>query len=114
MKRFAWIIAVLVLTVAAILFTVFNAAEVEIALGFWSGMVPVFAIVLVSLFIGFAGGACVAWLAGHERRRRARDLAYRNAALARQIEDLRRDQPTAPASVIDAGQSHRGKLVAGR
>jgi uncharacterized integral membrane protein len=114
MKRFAWIIAVLVLTVAAILFTVFNAAAVEIALGFWSGPVPVFAVVLVSLFVGFAVGACVAWLAGHERRRRMRDLAYRNAALTRQIEELRRDQPTAPANVIDAGQAHRAQLVAGR
>jgi uncharacterized integral membrane protein len=114
MKRFAWIIAVLILTVAAILFTVFNAAEVEIALGFWSGVVPVFAIVLVGLFLGFAAGACVAWLAGHDRRRRARDLAYRNAALMRQIEELRRDQPSAAASVFDAGQSHRGKLIVGR
>jgi uncharacterized integral membrane protein len=114
MKRLAWIIAVLVLTVAAILFTVFNAAAVEIALGFWSGPVPVFAIVLVSLFVGFAVGACVAWFAGHDRRRRARDLAYRNTALTRQIEDLRRDQPAAPASVIDAGQSRRGQLVVGR
>ena len=114
MKRFVWIAAALVLTVAAILFTVFNAVAVEIALGFWSGMVPVFAVVLVSLFIGFAIGACVAWFAGHERRRRMRDLVYRNAALTRQIEDMRRDQPTAPANVIDAGQVHRAKLVAGR
>jgi uncharacterized integral membrane protein len=114
MKRFAWIIAVLVLTVAAILFTVFNAAAVAIELGFWSGPVPVFAIVLICVFIGFVTGACIAWLAGHDRRRRARDLAYRNAALTRQIEELRREQPTAPVNVIDAGQPHRAKLVAGR
>ncbi len=114
MKRSAWIISVLILTVAAILFTVFNAADVEIEIGFWSGRVPVFAIVLVALFIGFVAGACIAWLAGHDRRRQARDLAYRNAALMRQVEELRRDQPAAPVTVIDAGQPHRAKLVAGR
>lgn len=114
MKRFTWIIAVLGLTVAAILFTVFNAAAVEIEVGFWSGPVPVFAIVLVGLFIGFVTGACIAWFAGHDRRRRARDLAYRNAALMRQVEELRRDRPSASVNVIDAGQSHRTKLVAGR
>jgi len=113
MKRFAWIIAVLVLTVAAILFTVFNAAAVAIDVGFWSGSVPVFALVLASVFVGFATGAFTAWWAGHERRRRARDLAYRNTALMRQIEDLRRDQPVASTGVIDAGQSHRARLVAG-
>jgi uncharacterized integral membrane protein len=113
MKRFAWIIAVLALTIAAILFTVFNAAAVEITTGFWSGQVPVFAIVLVSLFAGFVAGACIAWFAGHDRRRRERDLAYRNAALTRQIEELRRAQP-APANIIDAAQANRGKLVAGR
>jgi uncharacterized integral membrane protein len=114
MKRLVWLVAVLVLTVAAIFFTVFNAAAVEIKLGFWSGPVPVFAVVLASLFVGFAIGACVAWFAGHERRRRARDLAYRNVALTRQVEDLRREQPTASAKVIDAGPSNRAKLVAGR
>lgn len=114
MKRFAWIIAVLALTVAAILFTVFNAKTVDIRIGFWSGPVPVFAIVLIAVFVGFVTGACIAWLAGHERRRRARDLAYRNAALTRQIEELRREQPVASANVIDAGQAHRAKLVAGR
>jgi uncharacterized integral membrane protein len=114
MKRFVWIVAVLALTVAAILFTVFNAAAVQIEIGFWSGLVPVFAIVLVSLFIGFVTGACIAWFAGHERRRRARDLVYRNAALMRQVEELRRDQPTGPANIVDAGPSQRTRLVAGR
>jgi lipopolysaccharide assembly protein A len=113
MKRLVWIVAALVLTVAAILFTVFNAIAVEITLGFWSGPVPVFAIVLVSLFIGFVVGASVAWFAGHERRRRMRDLAYRNAALTRQVEDMRREQPTGPTNVIDSGQAHHARLVAG-
>jgi uncharacterized integral membrane protein len=113
MKRFVWIIAISVLTVAAILFTVFNTAAVAIELGFWSGLLPVFAIALGCLFIGFVAGACIAWWAGHERRRRARDLAYRNTALMRQIEELRRDQPVASTGVIDAAPSHRAKLVAG-
>ncbi len=113
MKRFAWIIAVLALTVAAILFTVFNASVVEIKLGLWSGAMPVFAAVLASLFFGVVAGSCIAWFAGHDRRRRARDLASRNSMLLRQIEELRRGQPTGPANVID-GPSQRIKLVAGR
>ncbi len=113
MKSFAWIIAVLILSVATILLAVFNAAAVEIRLGLWSGTVPAFAVILVSLFVGVMIGACIAWLAGHERRRRARDLASRNSALLRQIDELRRNQPAVPANVIDAGQPHRAKLVAG-
>jgi uncharacterized integral membrane protein len=114
MKRFAWIIAVLVLSVGAILLAVFNAAAVEIRLGLWSGAVPAFAVILASLFAGVMIGACIAWLAGHERRRQARHLANRNAALLRQIDELRRNQPAVPANVIDAGQPHRTKLAVGQ
>ncbi|MGE0120593.1 MAG: lipopolysaccharide assembly LapA domain-containing protein [Dongiaceae bacterium] len=110
MKRFAWIIAVIVLSVGTILLAVFNAATVEIRLGLWSGTMPAFAVILASLFVGVVIGTCIAWLAGHERRRRARDLANRNSALLRQIDELRRNQP---ANVIDASQPHRTKLVAG-
>lgn len=113
MRRFVWIVAVLVLSVAAILFTVFNAAAVRIDVGLWSGTVPVFAAVLASLFIGFVIGACIAWLAGHERRRRARELVGRNAALVRQIEELRRERPAEAANLIDVSPPHRGRMVAG-
>jgi len=113
MKRFGWWIAFAVLTAAAILLTVLNSAATEIHLGLWSGAVPVFAVVLASLFVGFVAGVCVAWGAGHRRRRQLREHAHRNAALLRQIDDLRRDQAAQSHKVIDTGQPHRGKLVAG-
>lgn len=113
MKRFVWIIVVLVLSVGVILLAVFNAAAVEIRLGLWSGTVPAFAVILVSLFVGAMIGACIAWLAGHGRRRQARHLASRNSTLLHQIDELRRNQPAVPANVIDAGQPHRAKLAAG-
>jgi len=113
MKRFGWWIAFAVLTAAAILFTVFNLAATEIDLGLWSGAVPVFAVVLASLLVGFVAGVFVAWAAGHGWRRQLREHSHRNAALLRQIDELRRDQAAQPQKVIDTGQSNRTKLVAG-
>jgi uncharacterized integral membrane protein len=113
MKRLGWWIAFAVLTAAAILFTVFNLATAEIDLGLWSGAVPVFAVVLASLLVGFVAGVCVAWGVGHRRRRQLREHAHRNAALQRQVDELRRDQAAQPHKVIDTGQSVRSKLVVG-
>jgi uncharacterized integral membrane protein len=109
MKRLGWWIAFAVLTAAAILFTVFNLGATEVDLGLWSGTVPLFAVVLV----GFLACLCVAWGAGYRRRRQLRAHADRNAALLRQIDELRRDQAAQPHRVIDSGQSNRTKLVAG-
>ena len=113
MKRLGWWIAFAVLTAAAILFTVFNLTATEIDLGLWSGTVPLFAVVLASLLLGFMAGLCVAWGVGHRRRRQLRAHADRNAALLRQIDELRRDQAAQPHKVIDTGQSNRSKLVVG-
>ena len=113
MKRLGWWIAFAVLTAAAILFTVFNLGTAEIDLGLWSGAVPVFAVVLASLLAGFVAGVCVAWGVGQRRRRQLREHAHRNAALQRQVDELRRDQAVQPHKVIDTGQSARGKLVVG-
>jgi len=113
MKRLGWWIAFAVLTAAAILFTVFNLGATEVDLGLWSGTVPLFAVVLASLLVGFLTGLCVAWGAGHRRRRQLRAHADRNAALLRQIDELRRDQATQPHRVIDTGPPNRTKLVAG-
>ena len=112
MKRLGWWIAFAVLTAAAILFTVFNLVATEVDLGLWSGTVPLFAVVLASLLLGFMAGLCVAWGAGHRRRRQLRAHADRNAALLRQIDELRRDQAAQPHKVIDSGQANRSKLVA--
>ena len=113
MKRLGWWIAFAVLTAAAILFTVFNLTATAIDLGLWSGTVPLFAVVLASLLLGFMAGLCVAWGVGHRRRRQLRAHADRNAALLRQIDELRRDQAAQPHKVIDTGQSNRSKLVVG-
>jgi uncharacterized integral membrane protein len=113
MKRLGWWIAFAVLTAAAILFTVFNRGAAQIDLGLWSGVAPVFAVVLASLLGGFIAGVCVAWGVGHRRRRQLREHANRNAALLRQIDELRRDQAAQPHKVIETGQANRSKLVAG-
>ena len=113
MKRFGWWLAFAVLTAAAILFTVSNRGTAGIDLGLWAGTVPVFAVVLASLLVGFFAGICVAWGAGHRRRRQLRKHGQRNAALLRQIDELRRDQAAQPHRVIETGQANRGKLVVG-
>jgi uncharacterized integral membrane protein len=113
MKRLGWWIAFAVLTVAAVLFTAFNRGAAAIDLGLWSGVVPVFAVVLACLLAGFLAGICVAWGVGHRRRRQLREHASRNAALLRQIDELRRDQAAQPHKVIETGQANRSKLVAG-
>ena len=113
MKRLGWWIAFALLTAVVVLFTVFNLGAAHIDLGLWSGPVPVFAVVLACLLVGFVSGVCVAWGAGHRRRRQLREHAHRNAALLRQIDELRRDQAAQPHKVIDTGQSNRTKLVAG-
>ena len=113
MKRLGWWIAFAILTAAAILFTVFNLAATQIDLGLWSGAVPVFAVVLASLLVGFVAGVCVAWGAGRGRRRQLREHVHKHAALLRQVDELRRDPASQPHKAIDAGQSNRGKLVVG-
>src|SRR5262249_8470762 len=112
MKRLAWWIAFAVLTAAAVLFTVSNLGVTQIDLGFWSGAVPVFAVVLICLLAGFVAGVCLAWGVGHRRRRQSREHANRNAALLRQIDELRRERPAEVHKMIDTGQSNRTKLVA--
>lgn len=112
MKRLVWAIAFAALTAVAILFTVLNLTTAEVDLGVWSGTLPLFAIVLASLFVGFILGCCATWWAGHGRRKRLRELGHRNTALLRQIEDVRRDQ-AAGGKIIDAEQTNRARLVAG-
>jgi ABC-type bacteriocin/lantibiotic exporter with double-glycine peptidase domain len=114
MKRIGWWIAFAVLTAAAVLFTVFNLGATAIDIGLWSGPVPVFAVVLASLLVGFMAGVCVAWGVGHRRRRQLREHANRNAALLHQIDELRREQAAqSHHKVIDTVQSNRTKLVVG-
>lgn len=113
MRRLPAIIATLVLTVVAILFTVFNLVPVQVEFGPWAVSLPLFAVMLVSLLTGFVIGVLVAWLGGRGRRRLARDMAHRNAALTRQIDDLRRAQSTS-SGAMDAGPAGHKQLIASR
>jgi uncharacterized integral membrane protein len=113
MRRLPAIIATLVLTVAAIFFTVSNLAPVRVEFGPWAVSLPLFAVMLVSLLAGFAIGVLVAWLGGRARRRLARDMAYRNAALTRQIDDLRRAQSMS-SGATGAGPAGHKQLIVSR
>lgn len=113
MRRLPAIMATLVLTVAAIFFTVSNLGPVQVEFGPWAVSLPLFAVMLASLLTGFAIGALVAWLGGRARRRLARDMAHRNAALTRQIDDLRRAQATS-SGTIESGSAGHTQLIVSR
>ncbi|MBK8906797.1 MAG: DUF1049 domain-containing protein [Rhodospirillales bacterium] len=111
MKFFFWIIAI-PLALAIIIFAVNNGAMVD--LDTWplpyTPQVPVFAIGLIGLFIGFLFGGIVAWLRAGKTRRRSRDLYRRvesdqrdKAILAQKIKKMedaerRASIPPAPTS----------------
>jgi lipopolysaccharide assembly protein A len=112
MKRLlSWIVMAPV-TLIVIVFTAANLQDVEIGLwpldGKWS--VPLYLIALLCILFGFIAGGVVAWVSGGRRRRRARELADRNALLHRQLEELRREHAAAQARQADAG---RPRLTSG-
>ncbi len=87
MKHFSWILT-LPLTVVVIVFAVANREFVPLDL--WpfefALEVPVFALVLVSIFLGFLIGALTLWLSGGKQRRRARATRSRLAKLERDVQ----------------------------
>lgn len=113
MRRLPAIIATIVLTVVAIFFTVSNLTPVQVEFGPWAKSLPLFAVMLASLLAGFVIGVLVAWQGGRARRKQARDMAYRNAALTRQIDDLRRAQTTS-STAMDAGPAGHRQLIVSR
>jgi uncharacterized integral membrane protein len=86
-KVLFWIFAA-PLAAVIIIFSVNNRADV--VLDMWPldtapPPLPLFAVVLASLFAGFLIGAIIAWLSGGEARRRARRMARRAEAAERAL-----------------------------
>ena len=98
MRWLSWIL-LLPLGVAVIVFSVSNRAVTKV--DFWPfGFIvelPVFAIVLASLLLGFVLGGIVAWLSNTKKRSQAR-AAKREAASARS-ELAAIHQETAPRTI---------------
>jgi lipopolysaccharide assembly protein A len=113
-KRFTWIVTIPV-TVVVVLFTIGNLNDVSINLWPlpWTIVAPLYLIVLVCLLIGFLVGAIVAWASGGRRRRRNRELADHSARLARQLDELRREQAASQAQLVEVGRSDRPASLPG-
>jgi uncharacterized integral membrane protein len=78
-----------VLVIAALV-ALFAASNREIVvLGLWPlpfvAQAPLYLVVLVALFFGFAIGAVAAWIKGRRRRRQLRQCRRQNEALAREL-----------------------------
>ncbi len=90
MRRAArWLVAVPV-AVAVVWFAVANRDRVRISFDPLPLELepPIFAVAFAALFVGFVGGAVVAWLGGHKWRRLARQHKREAAALARRLARL--------------------------
>jgi uncharacterized integral membrane protein len=79
MRMLFWIIVPL-LFVIVIVFAVRNYAVVDVSL--WPILteavaLPIYAVALIALFIGFLWGGLIAWMQGHGGRARRRQLARR-------------------------------------
>ena len=103
MKHVSWILT-LPLTVLVIVFAVANREFVPLDL--WpfeiAVQLPVFVLVLGSMFVGFLIGALTMWLSGGKQRRRARSARGRLAKLER---DVQRQQAS-----IAAGSATRATV----
>jgi uncharacterized integral membrane protein len=76
--------------VIAALVSVFAASNREtVVLGLWPlpflAQAPLYLVVLVALFFGFAIGAVAAWIRGRRRRRQLRQCRRQNEALTREL-----------------------------
>lgn len=76
--------------VVAALVSLFAASNREtVSLGLWPlpflAQAPLYLVVLVALFFGFAIGAVAAWIKGRRRRRQLRECRRQNEALAREL-----------------------------
>ena len=92
MRWLSWIL-LLPLAAAVIVFSVTNRGVIKV--DFWPFgyliELPVFAIVLTSLLIGFVLGGIVAWITGTSRRLRGRAAERDAAQLRRELAELRRE-----------------------
>ena len=99
MKHFSWILT-LPLTIVVIVFAVANRNFVPLDL--WpfeiAVQVPIFVLVLGSLFVGFLIGALAMWVSGGKQRRRARAARSRLAKLERDVQ--RQEGAPAPLPMV--------------
>ncbi|MEX2449728.1 MAG: LapA family protein [Rhodospirillales bacterium] len=102
MRWLSWII-LLPLAAAVIVFSVTNRGVIKV--DFWPFgyliELPVFAIVLTSLLIGFVLGGIVAWITGAARRLRGRAAERDAAQLRRELAELRRESGRDPSGRRD-------------
>ncbi len=124
MRLVYWLIAVPLL-VAAPLFAISNLETVELSLwplpDEWALPMPVFAVALGGLFVGFVAGGIVAWLnAGRARARarsaeravRARDIEIEE--LRRKVQDAERTNAPAQANEVPKGLPAPVEAASGR
>ena len=96
MARLVFWLLVLILSVVIIVFAVSNRQPVELDLWIYhTPPIPVFAVAMAGIFIGFIWGCLVAWVSAGRYRQRVRELHRRveadqreKATLRRQIEKL--------------------------
>ena len=98
MRWLSWIL-LLPLGTAVIIFSVSNRAMTKVDLWPFGFIVelPVFAIVLASLLLGFVLGGIVAWMSGAKSRRNARSVARDATNVRRELESLRQETDRKPA-----------------
>lgn len=96
MRHLSWILT-LPLTALAISFAVSNLMPVPLALWPLVGTVeaPAFALVLVTLVVGFFAGGLTVWLGQHVHRKAARQHQARADRLQKELDALRAAAPAA-------------------
>ena len=83
MRILFWIV-VIPISLVVLAFAVINTQSVDIDLFIYTIPLPLFAIALIGVFVGFIWGGFVSWIHAGKARQRARDYA-------RQAESERRD-----------------------
>jgi uncharacterized integral membrane protein len=89
--RFISRIAAVPFAIIVVAFAVANRHQIEVSLDplpFTVGL-PLYMVVIGALALGFAAGACAAWLSGHGARRQAHGAGARIAALEAEVARLR-------------------------
>jgi uncharacterized integral membrane protein len=96
MKRLSWIVTV-PLTAVLVVFAIANRQWVTVDL--WpleiAARLPLFLLILGSLFVGVLAGGAAAWLSAGRTRRRGREAERRRADLEREVARLKRERERA-------------------
>jgi len=114
LKYILWIVSI-PLTVVAVVFAVANRGKAAIDL--WpldmTVDIPLYLIVLVSLFVGFLLGGIVAWISAGSARGRARSALYRAEQLERENARLRQAPPAKASAGAVSGSKQLTTRAAG-